>query len=75
MEYIIPKTQLTRLKLAEIKKNIIIIIIIIIIITKRKLMVHRLKMNWRFFLGNNTERTDLINGRLLLNMFEDSLAK
>ena len=38
-------------------------------------MVHRLKMNWRFFLGKNTERIDLINGRLLLNMFEDSLAK
>ena len=38
-------------------------------------MVRRLKMNWRFFLGKNTERIDLINGRLLLNMFEDSLAK
>ena len=38
-------------------------------------MVHRLKMNWRFFLGKNTERIDLINERLLLNMFEDSLTK
>ena len=38
-------------------------------------MVHRLKMNLRLFLGKNTERIDLINGRLLLYMFEDSLAK
>ena len=38
-------------------------------------MVNRVKRNWRFFLGNNTEGTDLINRRLLLNMFEDLLAK
>ena len=38
-------------------------------------MVNRVKRNWRFFLGNNTEGTDLINRRLLLNMFEDSLAQ
>ena len=41
----------------------------------RAVMVHRAKMNWRFLLGNNTERTDLITRRLLLNMFEDSFAK
>ena len=44
-------------------------------IIKRQVMVHRVKMNWRFFLGNNTERTDLITRGLLLNMFEDSLAE
>ena len=38
-------------------------------------MVHRVKMNWRFFLGNNTERTDLITRRRFVNMFEDSQAK